>query len=71
MKLEEEETARKAEEHEKQQQVLEINLKLLKQENEFMKDESRDLNSEDTENRTRKFLENLNLCESDRDSRTR
>ena len=69
LKLEEEEIARKAEVNRKKQE-LEINLKLLKQENNFMEDESRDLpsldlNSEDKENLTRKYIENLNLCESD------
>ena len=66
LKLEEEEIARKAEVNRKKQE-LEINLKLLKQENIFMEDESRDfpsldLNSEDKENRTKKYIENLNLC---------
>ena len=69
LKLEEEDIVRKAEVNRKKQE-LEINLKLSKQENEFMEDESRDLpsldlNSEDKENRTQKYIENLNLCESD------
>ena len=60
MKLEKEEITHKAEVNRKKQE-LDINLKLLKQENEFMEDESRDLpflnvNSEDKENRTQKYI---------------
>ena len=48
----------------------ETRTRLPKQENEFMEDESRDLpsldlNSEDKKNRSRKYIENLNRCESD------
>ena len=66
LKLEKEEITHKAEVNRKKQE-LEINLKLLKHENELMEDEFRDLpsldlNWEDKENRTKKYIENLNLC---------
>ena len=63
MEIEEEEIARKAEVNRKKQE-LEINLK-LKQIHEPRDLPSLDLNSEDKENRTRIYIKNLNLCESD------
>ena len=53
LKLEEEEITHKAEVNRKKQE-LEINLKLLKQENELMEDESRDLPSRSKLRRQRK-----------------
>ncbi|XP_062585397.1 uncharacterized protein LOC134247072 [Saccostrea cucullata] len=69
LKLEEEEITRKAEVHRKKQE-LDINLKLLKEENVVMDEESEgslslDIESESKDEQVRRYVESLNFREND------